>query len=621
MSEPTLEDKKSSDSVTPRDREQRFNGRVSITVTLTVAIGLLVLVSVGSVLGVGLWSSQKNTFDLLSRNANLIITSSINRIRQHLQPAVEQTKFIVKLIEQGKLDPANRREMETLFTGALSAAPQISAIVFIDPQLQEFGVGTDPETGKFSAFEEDLSNDPQVAKNMQRRDPYPSWGPPIWQGPVKTTYLNRIHPIFFNNQFRGLIVSVVAIGELSNFVTEHDALTDGHSFILYGRERVLAHANLVDGYPGRSEINPLPALDTFNDSVLAAIWRVDGRNDLLIEFDSGTEGHEIALDDGDFIFVTRSLIGFGPEPFFVGVYFNRDDVGDEVRRLIISMIAGILALLLSIAAAIFVGRSIAKPIVRFSSAATRVRDLEISEVKNLPGSIFRELNDQSTAFNAMIHALRWFELYVPRKVVASLIRQGDMRETISDDRVITVMFTDMVGFSTISEGMMASQVAALINEHFAVVVSCIEAEGGTIDKFIGDSVMAFWGAPDKQEGHAKKACQAALAIAGALAKDNARRESEGLPKIGIRIGIHTGRATVGNIGSPDRLNYTMIGDTVNIGQRLEQLGKQFVMEGRDATILISAETASEIDEGFKLEPVGRHKLKGRTREQDVFRLS
>ena len=602
------------------NKRSRLDGRFSITVTLTVAIGLLVFISVGSVLWVGLWSAQKNTFDLLSQNVNQGIYSAINRVRQHLQPAEFQTKYLVEQIEEGNLDLANREQMRVMLTGALAAAPQITAVIYIDPKLQQFGVGFNPVTDRLEVFEGDLSHDEQVLAATSSNNPNPVWGPPIWQEDLQTAYLNRIHPIITSRGFQGVMVSVVPIRNLSDFVTEQDAQNGGHSFILYGKDSVLAHANLVAGYPGRTEISPLPDLSTFNDRVLAAIWSNEHRQDLAMQLHPGTKGHQIELNDEFYIFVYRSVPGFGSKPFVVGSYYNRSEVGDEVRRLIFSLAAGVAALLLSLVAAILVGRHIAKPIVRFSEAAVKVRDLEISKVQNLPGSIFRELNNQSIAFNAMLRALRWFELYVPRKIVASLIRQGDMKENISDDRVVTIMFTDMVGFSTISQGMSAAQVAKLMNEHFALVVGCIEAEDGTVDKFIGDSVMAFWGAPELQKGHAEKACRAALGIAKAIQDDNKRRRQAGLAAIGIRIGVHTGKATVGNIGAPDRLNYTILGDSVNIGQRLEQLGKQIPGEGQDVTILISDATAKEIGDEFNAMSAGRHKLKGRTGELDVFQL-
>jgi class 3 adenylate cyclase len=340
----------------------------------------------------------------------------------------------------------------------------------------------------------------------------------------------------------------------------------------------------------------------------------------MMELAQGTDGHVIQLNDAEYVFIYRDLPGFGPLPLRVGAYFQTSDIGEEVRRMIAALIAGVVALILSVIAAIFVGRRIAKPIVQFSESAGRIRDLQIPDVKELPGSIFRELNEQARSFNAMLVALRWFELYVPRKIVESLIKRGAPEQALSDAREITVMFTDIVGFSAASEGMKASEVAAFVNAHFSLVVECVEAEGGTVDKFIGDSVMAFWGAPDAQDDAATRACRAGLAIALRMNEENSLRATRGEPPIHIRVGIHSGDATVGNIGAPGRLNYTIIGDVVNIGQRLEQLGKELYEPGTEVAILISAETANRLDASFNPLPAGHHKVKGRLGEVEVFKL-
>ena len=138
---------------------------------------------------------------------------------------------------------------------------------------------------------------------------------------------------------------------------------------------------------------------------------------------------------------------------------------------------------------------------------------------------------------------------------------------------------------------------------------------------MGDSVMAFWGAPEKQKQRAERACRAALAIAAAIRADNRKRIADGQPAIGIRIGIHTGNVTVGNIGAPGHINYTIIGDAVNVGQRLEQLGKEIYPPDTDVAILISGDTARDLGDAFDPVPVGRFALKGRDGEVEVFKLT
>ena len=173
----------------------------------------------------------------------------------------------------------------------------------------------------------------------------------------------------------------------------------------------------------------------------------------------------------------------------------------------------------------------------------------------------------------MLRGLRWFEVYVPRALVERLMGLGTAGTLASVEREVTVMFTDIAGFTAFSEGRPAAEVAQFLNRHFAMVSESIEATGGTVDKFIGDGVMAFWGAPEAQPDHAERAARAALAIAQALRIDNEARRAAGEVPVRLRLGLHTGPVTVGNIGAPGRMNYTIIGDTVNAAQRVEALGK------------------------------------------------
>jgi adenylate cyclase len=591
-------------------------------VTLTTSIFLLVLVSVGVVLGVGVWLAQKNTFALLSENVHQGVSNGVARVETHLRPAQHQAEFVARRIESGQVDPLERDDLDILLSSALAAAPQIDAVMLIDPEFQTRLAGREPHGPGVNLVDIDLSRDSVVRRQFLQIDDKPFWTTPIWRRDVKDTFLSVAHPIHAGGKPIGAIVSVVSAGELSEFVGAGDV--DGvRSFILYGRGHVLAHPSLTRAYPGRTNERPLPRVEDFQDPVLAAIWRGDERFPLRLAVPDDTRGHIIRLDGDDYIFVYRELDGFGPEPLLVGAYFAAVDAGTEIRRMVMSLVAGIAVLVLALIAAIILGRRIAKPVVRFSEAASQIQDLDLDKVQPLPGSVFKELNDQSRAFNAMLQGLHWFELYVPRKIVNRLVRRGEGRDALTSSRELTVMFTDIVGFSAISQGMSAAEVAAFVNSHFELVAACIEDEDGTLDKFIGDSVMAFWGAPDAVENAEQKACRAALAIAGAIRQDNTRRVAQGKPPVHMRIGIHTGEATVGNIGAPGRVNYTIIGDTVNIGQRLEQLGKELSPSGHDISILVSGDIVARLGEGWAPapEPAGRHALKGRQGEIEVFKLT
>ena len=142
------------------------------------------------------------------------------------------------------------------------------------------------------------------------------------------------------------------------------------------------------------------------------------------------------------------------------------------------------------------------------------------------------------------------------------------------------MFTDIVEFTPQAEDLPEQETADLLNHHFALLGACIDHEHGVIDKYIGDSVMAVWGGLSRMDDHADHAVRAALAIARVIREDNAIRRAAGKPPIRVRIGLHSGPVVVGNIGAPGRVNFTVVGDTVNVAQRFEQLGKEFMKRRR-----------------------------------------
>jgi adenylate cyclase len=153
------------------------------------------------------------------------------------------------------------------------------------------------------------------------------------------------------------------------------------------------------------------------------------------------------------------------------------------------------------------------------------------------------------------------------------------------------------------------------SRYFSALTEAFLAEGGTVDKFIGDAVMVFWNAPNPQPDHVERACRAALAGKAASDKLNIQFEAEGLKPFFTRFGIHVGEAVVGNLGSTERMNYTALGNTVNLASRLEGLNKQF-----GTAILISEEVYLRAQRRFQFKALESVTAKGMTKETRVFEL-
>ncbi|MDH3661023.1 MAG: adenylate/guanylate cyclase domain-containing protein, partial [Alphaproteobacteria bacterium] len=204
---------------------------------------------------------------------------------------------------------------------------------------------------------------------------------------------------------------------------------------------------------------------------------------------------------------------------------------------------------------------------------------------------------------------------VPKTLVQRLMARGQAEMMPSELRDVTVLMTDIVGFTARAEKMGAQETAAFLNHHLALVTGCIEAEGGVVDKYMGDAVMALWGALEPEPDQALHAVNAAIRIAEAVAADNSEEEEP----VRVRIGIHRGPVVAGNIGATTRMNYTVVGDTVNLAQRLEALGKTLLPDA-DVAILMSAETRQALDGSIETSSLGLHELRGREAVIEVFRV-
>ena len=181
-----------------------------------------------------------------------------------------------------------------------------------------------------------------------------------------------------------------------------------------------------------------------------------------------------------------------------------------------------------------------------------------------------------------------FSRYMSEDVINHLLRHPEKVRLGGERRRLTVFFSDLANFTTLSESLPPEMVVNLLNDYLSEMTDIILQEQGTVDKFEGDAIMAFWGAPLPLDNHAVRACRAALRQQEALAKLNQRFQEKGWPLLQCRIGLHTGEAVVGNLGSQKRFDYTIIGDTVNLASRLEGLNKFYGTE-----ILVSYSTAQE----------------------------
>ena len=603
-------------STTPGQQTQAPSVTINLGVLLVLCFVILIVVSMGLVLTIGYDALTGTTREQLRQKSEIINLAISERIKARLDPIPSAARQFERLLALHK--NADEPQTGALLSAMLETLPQASTIALVTPDLRVYRRfhQARADTPLVSDWSDDAGFRSMIATVYAKGRP--QWGPLFFSEASGTTYLNFLHPVPDTGQ---TIIINVSIGALSHFLKEIEHELTGRPFILLDRTYVLAHADLDDDYPGLSDAQPLPQLRQFVDPVLRDIWSGKRYRDQEKVLTNGLQARVLDTGGHTYAFLFRDQPGYGAHTWQVGSYFPLDAFAPQFRRNRDVVIAGLGLIALAALAGVLLSRQISQPFKQFARTARRIANWQPVPEGDLEPSRIREIADTTNAFRAMISALRAFERYVPKPLVERLISGEQVRDGPAEELPVTIMFTDIIGFTGLAEPMQAAEVATMLNRHFELVDGCIEAQDGTVDKYIGDAVMAFWGGIHADTAQARHACLAALQIEAAIEAENRIRIASGEPPIRVRIGVHTGPAVIGNIGAPARINYTVIGDSVNTAARLEELARTVDDPAKDAITAISGDTAAMLGPEFQLTKVGEFVLEGRHEETEVFILN
>jgi len=317
--------------------------------------------------------------------------------------------------------------------------------------------------------------------------------------------------------------------------------------------------------------------------------------------------------------LSASFLKFPPElekPWQVVVITPIDDFIGELRRtnrLLIVVISSLL--LVEFLLILPLSRGLAGGVEAVTLQLNAIRQLNFDENSRLSSSPIREIADLEAGLTLLRNSLQTFAQYVPLGIVQHLVASQQTLKPGVEPRAMTIFFADLEDFSSHAERMEPSELIQQISEYFAAVTDAITEEHGTVDKFIGDAVMAFWGAPLQCQDHAMKACMGALRAVRNMDALNSRWQTEGKPAWRMRIGLNTATVLVGNIGCSNRLSYTVMGDGVNVASRLEGKNKEY-----GTTICISDSVLQEVGDLVITRPLGATRVKGRRHEILIHEL-
>lgn len=591
--------------------------RIPIAALLAFGFGGLMTLAVGSVLLLSVMGARENNRSLLRDRVEGRTLMAIERLRAQLDPVQAQVEYLARLFEERQVDIGDEDQLTRLLFGAVAATPQVFGMAVVRQDFSALRI----ERDSGAIIRGSWLDRPDIVELMTNlgTQSVTRWYGPVWSPAVGHTLLTMVVPLTAAGRLIGMLMPEITIADVSRYLAALRRETGQLVFVLLDEEQVIAHPGLADDPPAIGPLRPLPTVDDVGDPILARAFRAPRRPMSAVGDLPLSHGHIIDMPDDFYIVIYRREALYGQQPWIVGTYAPGVEVSAEVRRVYAIATIGGIMLVLAVGLTIWVGRRISRPIGRLAHAARQIEGLDFQAVDRLATSRVREIDEAAHAFNAMAAGLAWFETYLPRTLVRQLVQRGDRRAVVSEEREITVMFTDIVDSSGFARRLSRLALAEFLNHHFTLVGGSVDKSGGTIDKYTGDGVMAFWGAPIEQPNHARRACRAARRIAARIAIDNEARRHAGLPIVRIRVGIHTGMALVGNIGAPGRINYTPLGETVILAERIQRAAKK-VDRGDEVSVLISAATRAAIGGSFPCEALGAHHLEGRADTTELFRL-
>ena len=478
--------------------------------------------------------------------------------------------------------------------------PQITEIWYY---LDEMGNKIDEEIIPESQMNFDPKNRPWYLKAAQARSNV--WSDIFVSNSSMVPSIACVVPLFSESgQFMGTVTSSIGLDNLSREL----AINSGISMIINSKSEVVAHPiekNLSKTVNGEAK---LITLDELKDKTAAEAFLIRGQqaekkrflfkfNDIeYIALFKGVKTEGFA--DWDYLMLT-------PIDNFIG--------GVKVTQRN-TLIICLIILILSIMVIVLISKRISTPINNLSKQADRITNFDLGAVDGVKSGI-KEIQKLQDSILRMRKSLISFAKFVPKNLVKKLLDKGIEVRIGGTKKQLTIFFSDIANFTAISESYPAEKLVLHLSEYFEEMTEILNKNNGTVDKYIGDAVMAFWGAPHSDSNHSLHCCVSALLCQRRLLDLNRKWVYEKKPQLLTRMGIHTGEAIVGNIGSSERMNYTILGDSVNLAARLEGTNKLY-----GTNIIVSEATVKHLHDHAVVRPLDIVAVKGKQEGVPIYEL-
>ncbi len=411
----------------------------------------------------------------------------------------------------------------------------------------------------------------------------------------------------------GVVGADIMVNDLAQFLVNRTPGPDGRIVVFDddGRAFFSSKRNGTPAPDGNDAVNHFVVTDieTMKDPVLS------GMHEAYVTKKPGV-GQPFTFLVGEVSYIADTRRGtFSPMEVLVVVIATEEYFTEGIRRIgRNSLLFSAVLITIAILIIMIVSRKISTPLRALARKADEIRRFNLDVQVDIHSRI-KEVARLSESISGMKTGIQTFTQYIPKDLVKKYIGSDITPEIGGDRRTLTILFTDIAGFTTMSEGMVPEAVITMLSDYFSRMGKIVASNNGTIDKYIGDALMAFWNAPERTEAHTLEACEAALHCAKAVRDYEYKDDNGKTNTFQTRFGLHRGEAVVGNMGSSDRLNYTALGSTVNMASRLEGLNKYY-----GTTILASEAVKLNAADHFVFRSVDKVLPKGALTPITIYEL-
>lgn len=603
---------------------------LSIFVTMFVSAILVIIVVI--------WFYFNEAAHAIAAESITKTKTSVNdELTQLFKPVEKMGALSAKLIQDHTIDLKNTAEMVRYTQNVLTTLPNV-AMAYWGDENGNFIIARRQADGAINseiidknvtpAVDIKIYRNPNAQIIRQEKSALISYDPRLrpWyqdaKNQAKTTWseaylffsanqptlgITLATPLLIDGKLKGVFGMDVSLATISDFLAQQEIGHSGVSFVVNQKGELIAFPGLSDIFKKQVNNSQLINIDHLNQPKIQAAYH-QFKQANLNSFVYAFSGKKIL---GSF----NPLSDIGKTNWYIGIVVDADDfVGDVKKAAVVAVLFSFVVLLIGVILILIISKKIAASFNKLVKQTNEIKNFNLQEPSPIRSKI-KEVAELSGAVSSMRNGLRAFKQYVPANLVRKLIQEGQVATIGGQEKKISIMFTDIANFTNISEQLMPEELMNRICIYFDELAAIITHYDGTIDKFIGDAVMAFWGAPITDEDQQLHACRAALDCSKRITDLNNRWEQEKFPRFSTRIGLHYGKAIVGNVGSKERLNYTALGDAINIANRLEAVNKIY-----GTHIIVSEQMIENVKDQFHYRFLDYITVKGKSNFLKIYEL-